>query len=294
LGKAAVSNSSDQWLIAGMVDSSYSVSGNTLVNLDLFALIVDDADGDIHQEVSIGTGSLVDVKPLRYGVSDKPDITYAAIRSYSPNEYIISTSTEISGLRTPRIIRCRINGVALVQNNAPTNLDWNEPTFISGAEISNTLDNNYALVGTTGNLAGSSDLYYIKLNALDLSKSDSRSNIIATSAASPYTSTGSSIFPTSDGGYAVLGSTNNTDITGSAEKLVDVVLYKLNPDGTEQWHKVFGGRGNDIASKVIQTTDGGYLICGTIAFGDDISNSGSSNVISLIKLNNEGEISNIQ
>jgi len=300
IGKSAVVNGDGTCLIAGMVDSSYVSGGNILVNLDVFAFIIDDAtNGEILKVLNTATSSYVDMKPLRYGVNDKNDFTYGAIKAISNDEYIISSSTILgtgTNPNTPRIIRCRLNGIALLQNNAPTKSDWIENTLYDGAQIATTYDNHYLLTGTSGlsSTPGifptSSNGYILKLEPISLSKVGYQT--IGT--AGDNKEVGVSITSTSDGGCITLGTTNNILLTGGAEKLDDVVLSKYDGNLTLQWQKVFGGRGNDLAAKVIETSDGGYLICGTIAFGDDISNSGSSNVLSLIKVNNAGDISNVK
>jgi hypothetical protein len=63
---------------------------------------------------------------------------------------------------------------------------------------------------------------------------------------------------TSDGGYIVVG--HGTSYTNGD---YDVLVYKLDADGNKQWRKNFGGSDYDSGKYVIQTSDGGYLICGS-------------------------------
>ena len=59
---------------------------------------------------------------------------------------------------------------------------------------------------------------------------------------------------------------------------------KLNSAGTYQWSKTYGGPGDDIATSVIQTQDGGYAVAG-------LSNSfGPYNVFTIIKTDSLGNI----
>ncbi len=285
-GKSVVVNSNGECFLAGMVDSSYTPGGGSLIiNLDVYAFIVD-KNGAVLQ---VGGFPMI---PFQYGANDQNDYTVSAIQAIDIGlgiEYIISSSTNISGINTPRVIRCRLNGPAMSQNNAPINSSWLEPTYMTGGQITKTSDFNYMLVGTRG-VASNTDIFLIKLNSTTLAKMKSWRYGDLTG----FKDEGISVYPTSDGGYVLMGTTNSVSYTLDAAKLEDVLVVKVDQNGLEQWHKVFGGRGNDSGSRIIQTTDGGYLICGTIAFGDDVSNSGASNSITLIKLNSDGDISNVK
>ena len=78
-----------------------------------------------------------------------------------------------------------------------------------------------------------------------------------------------SIDLTSDGGYIVAGSTASHDglVTGNhnvAYEKKDFWLVKINSAGTLTWQKCLGGNGDDFAYSVQQTTDGGYIVGGTV------------------------------
>src|SRR5690349_11736290 len=65
---------------------------------------------------------------------------------------------------------------------------------------------------------------------------------------------------TTDGGYIITGSTS----LGAGQN--DIFLTKTSSDGTQQWTKTYGGTGDDYASTVQQTNDGGYIIGGTWSY----------------------------
>jgi len=123
--------------------------------------------------------------------------------------------------------------------------------------VNQTSDNGYALAGYTSSFgAGGDDAWLVK--------TDSSGNI---QWKQTYGGTGgdyaSSVVKTSDGGYALAGS---TDSIGAGSQ--DMWLIKTDSDGNMQWNKTFGGAGYDYASSVIQTSDGGYALVGyTDSFG---------------------------
>ncbi len=76
-----------------------------------------------------------------------------------------------------------------------------------------------------------------------------------------------SVQRTSDGGYIVAGSTGSFGTGGS-----DILLIKTDARGNVQWAKTYGGAGDDYASSVQRTSDGGYIVAGiTSSFGAGLS-----------------------
>jgi len=74
---------------------------------------------------------------------------------------------------------------------------------------------------------------------------------------------GVSLIQTSDGGYAIAGSTRSF---GAGDW--DVYVVKLDANGNLQWTKTIGGPETEEGRSLIQTSDGGYAIAGlTNSFG---------------------------
>jgi len=77
-----------------------------------------------------------------------------------------------------------------------------------------------------------------------------------------------SVQQTTDGGYVMAGFTTSFGAGGT-----DVYVVKTNANGDTLWTKTYGGSGDDKATEIQQTTDGGYIITGTTTFGagqDDV------------------------
>jgi len=68
-----------------------------------------------------------------------------------------------------------------------------------------------------------------------------------------------SIQQTSEGGYIVAGYNYAHTYTYGGD---DFAIYKLDSNGNKQWFKHYGGTGEDVASSIQQTSDGGYIVAG--------------------------------
>ena len=88
-----------------------------------------------------------------------------------------------------------------------------------------------------------------------------------------------SVLPTEDGGYLVVGrsGSQNGDVAENFGNL-DTWLVKLSSVGEVIWSKVYGGSKEDGASRVINTSDGGYLVIGQTSSTDGNVSSGNGNV----------------
>lgn len=98
---------------------------------------------------------------------------------------------------------------------------------------------------------------------------------------------------TFDGGYIAVGVTasNDGDVNGFIG-FDDAWIVKIDNIGTMEWQKCFGGTHYDIANDVIETSDGGYVICGDTRSTDgDIDTSfGGMFDTWVIKLSNTGAL----
>jgi hypothetical protein len=140
--------------------------------------------------------------------------------------------------------------------------------------IIQTTDRGYALFGSTDSFgAGYNDYYIVKL---DSSGSLQWSRTIG-GTGGDY---GFSIIQTTDGGYAMSGTT----ISFGAGNL-DLYIVKLDVSGLLQWSRTIGGTNHEYGYSLVQTTDVGYAVsASTASFG-----AGSYDAY-IVKLDSSGSL----
>ncbi|MBW8048923.1 MAG: T9SS type A sorting domain-containing protein [Cytophagales bacterium] len=133
-----------------------------------------------------------------------------------------------------------------------------------------TNDGNYMVAGyssstdgdVTGNIGGSTDFWIIKIDTIGNMIWDKSYG--GTSSDIAY-----SIEPTNDYGYIIGGYSYSNDVDVDTNKGGrDYWILKIDSAGNIDWQKALGGAWWDICSKVIQTSDGGYIAAGFSASDD--------------------------
>jgi len=138
-----------------------------------------------------------------------------------------------------------------------------------------TRDSGFAMVGYSNSFgAGGMDIWMVKVNSTGFMQWNKTyggpSNDIC----------GQNFFvQTADGGYALAAYTASFGAGGN-----DIWLLKTDSYGNLQWSKTYGGAGNDLGSRVVQTKDGSYTMVGyTNSFG------AGGNDVYLVEVGVEGE-----
>jgi predicted secreted protein len=127
----------------------------------------------------------------------------------------------------------------------------------SAEDLVQTADGGYALAGRTYSYgAGNWDAWLVKTDASGTMQWNKT-----------YGGTGydraNALVRTTDGGYALAGETASFGAGGA-----DVWVVKTDSNGNMQWNKTYGGTGEDVATVLVQTADGGYALGGnTVSFG---------------------------
>jgi hypothetical protein len=141
-----------------------------------------------------------------------------------------------------------------------------------GNSVKQTQDGGYIICGDTSSYgAGNQDIWLVKTNAHGNKLWDK-------TFGGEKNEGGFSVQQTTDGGYVVCGATDSYG-AGSA----DFWLVKTDASGNKLWDKTFGGAETDIANSVQQTTDGGYILCGSIK-----TQTGNDKEMWLIKTDADG------
>lgn len=136
----------------------------------------------------------------------------------------------------------------------------------SAKAIVATQDGGYAVLGYTQSADGdvtlktntSFDYWFLKFDA---------NNVLQWQKT--YGGTGNDrgvdVVQTTDGGYAILGSSDSTDgdVTGVAGA-DDFWLLRLDANGAILWEDTYGFSGADLATAMVQATDGGFLVTGVL------------------------------
>jgi len=158
--------------------------------------------------------------------------------------------------------------------------------------VQQTIEGGYVVAGfsdsndsdVTSN-HGSSDFWVVKLSDTGIIQWDKTLGGSAIDIAH-------SVQQTSDSGYIVAGNSYSIDgdVTGNHGS-ADCWVVKLNTSGTIQWQKSLGGTGDEVATDIQQSNDGGYIVAANSNSndGDVTSNHGYTDYW-IIKLNSVGVI----
>lgn len=202
---------------------------------------------------------------------DRMGIDYAySIQKTLDRGYIISGYSE-SSLDTRKyyvyLIKTDANGIQVWTKT------YGRIRFDRSYSVQQTPDEGYIIIGSTYSFGdGESDVYLIK--------TDMNGDTIWTKTfGGTNYDFGSSVQPTLDSGYIIVGTTESFGAGGA-----DVYLIRTNANGDTTWTKTFGGINHDRGFSVQQTFDNGFIITGkTDSYG-----AGSSDVY-LIKTDSNGD-----
>lgn len=214
---------------------------------------------------------------MTYG-GPESDKAYGMIRTVEGGYALVgSTNSFGSGLINAWLVKTDVDGNEL----------WNQTFSGLGQGLADavvqTSDNGYALTGYTYSFSqSSSSSSSSNVGTGELSmwivKTDYLGNIVWNQTYPQVgTSIGYGIIQTSDGGYAVVGTSNSLSSNGKA-----AWLLKVDTNGVFQWYKPFISTHDVEVFSVIQTIDGGYML------GGDTDSLNSTSLSSLIMIKTDG------
>lgn len=120
-----------------------------------------------------------------------------------------------------------------------------------------TSDGGFAMAGETWSFgSGGADFYLVR--------TDAQGNMLWQKAyGGPADDKCYDMIQTSDGGFALAGYTMSYGAGGQ-----DIWLVKTDANGNAEWNQTYGGKGDECALSIVQTSDGGYALAGyTTSYG---------------------------
>ncbi|QHT69502.1 PKD domain-containing protein [Rhodocytophaga rosea] len=164
------------------------------------------------------------------------------------------------------------------------------------SSLISTTDGGYLLAGTNLSASGGDkseagrgglDYWVVKISSTGVKQWDKRFG--GSSDDESY-----SLTKTADGAY-IVGGKSKSGISGdksqSNQGEYDYWIVKISSAGAKQWDKGFGGGFSDEFSKIIHTTDGGYLLGGnsnSVISGDKTEDTRGYADFWIVKLNSSG------
>ena len=182
------------------------------------------------------------------------------------------------------------------------NIQWQKTLGSTNGDYANsveqTSDGGYILSGSATGTSGDNDALIIKLSNIgDIQWSKTIGGRTNTGAfGNDYAK---DIKTTSDGGYIMLGQSNSAYIeniaTGYHGGWTDILLVKLSDAGDIEWLKCFGANGANYGNSIQITTDGNYILAGSVNVNNgDVSglhgNDGENNDAWVLKVSNTGSL----
>jgi len=223
---------SDGGYILGAWTSSFAVGSQDLLVVKL------DSSGNILWAKTYG-GKETETGSFLYQTSDGGYILSGRTNSFGAGDY----------------------DIFILKLNSSGDIQWAR-TFggtdkESGCGVQQTLDGGYIVTGATSSFGTKGDAFIIKLN------SNGDITWAKTYGGSEWDAASSIFFQTSDGGFIIPGETASFGAGG-----MDALIMKLNSNGDIIWAKTYGGNGDESASSISQTPDGGFIVAGqTASFG---------------------------
>ena len=161
----------------------------------------------------------------------------------------------------------------IVKLKADTSIAWQRCAGGAGDDqgtaVCRTNDGSYLSVGISqsyflnDNYHGGDDFYCVKLN-------DSGKILSQSCYGGSQDDQALAAAPTNDGGYIIVGQTTSSD--GDVGRLraiySDIWVVKCDFLGNLEWQKPVGGKSDELAFSVIQSSDGGYVFTGETASSD--------------------------
>jgi hypothetical protein len=150
----------------------------------------------------------------------------------------------------------------LIKTDAYGNEQWNATYHQVSyfCSVGQTTDGGYILAGNRYVTHTSDNVFDIRLVKTDASGNE-QWNMTFGGGDQNDSDVAKSVDQTSDGGFIIGGETQSYGAGGWNGWLI-----KTDANGNEQWNKTYGGQFTDHFCSAEQTTDGGYMVAGTVCY----------------------------
>lgn len=192
----------------------------------------------------------------------------SAVRPLADGGFVIVGSTGSYGVGYSSVYLVRVNS----DGDTLWTTTYGGTRADMGYDVQPTSDNGFILAGTTAPTGQNYyDAYLVKADSLGAIQWEKTYGGI-------YEDRAYSVAQTGDGGYIFAGTTDATE-----GRQTDMYLVKVDPLGSVEWSRAYGGLLSDFARSVAITPENDYLIAG-YSYSD--SNGGAD--ITLLKVGGEG------
>ena len=149
--------------------------------------------------------------------------------------------------------------------NAKGEIEWQKCYGGTGYDLAKTVvadpTGGYIVTGTSDSFGeGSDNVWVFKINTAGVM-------VYQNVYGGDNWDEANALLCTPDGGLLIVGSTRSW---GAGQK--DILVVKTTKDGSIEWQKAFGGKGQDVGASVQMSTNGGFIVMGTTeSFGEGAS-----------------------
>lgn len=176
------------------------------------------------------------------------------------------------------------NDIYAVRLDAQGELVWENTYGTTGPEMGKaaveTEDGNFLLVGSSCFQAPNNDVYLVMIS---LEGNQLWTNTYGNSDRIEAFDRGQDVYPTSDGGFIVVGLSNASDFT--SPDYMDFYITKVDRNGNQVWSSNLGRSNSyDYGNGIVEAPDGTYIAAGTA------QSASGNNDIYLIQVDQEGQL----
>ncbi len=150
-----------------------------------------------------------------------------------------------------------MEGMWVVKTDLQGNVEWNQtfggPVFDRGYSIVCNAQNELTIAGVT------QDVDNNRFDAFIVQAASNGSQLWNQTIGLELDEVAKAITVCSDGGYAITGEISQSD----EDPWKDMLVVRLDNEGTVLWQKIYGGQGNDFGESLVESMSGDLVLAGS-------------------------------